>query len=150
MNGLRFLTLVFSLDGSDLKMKLVNSGANRCLGRVEVSFQGKWGTVCDDNFSKDHASVICKQLGCGSAISFSGSATFGAGSGPIWLDNLKCTGNESALWDCKHEEWGKHNCDHAEDVGVICLGKDISWLSVLWDRRKEKVPQDWKPESLRT
>lgn len=140
MNRLRFLTLVFSLDGSDLEMKLVNNGANRCLGRVEVKFQGKWGTVCDDNFSKDHASVICKQLGCGSAVSFSGSAKFGAGSGPIWLDDLMCSGNESALWDCKHGAWGQHNCDHAEDVGVICLSKGASWFSVLWDRRQEKVP----------
>lgn len=139
MNGLCYLTLVFSLDGSDLEMKLVNPRAHRCLGRVEVKFQGKWGTVCDDNFSKDHASVICKQLGCGSAVSFSGSAKFGGGSGPIWLDDLMCSGNESALWDCKHGAWGKHNCDHAEDVGVICLGKDASWLSALWDRRKEKV-----------
>nr|XP_042130543.1 scavenger receptor cysteine-rich type 1 protein M130-like [Peromyscus maniculatus bairdii] len=127
MNGLHFLTPVFSLDGSNLEMKLVNNRAQRCLGRVEVKFQGKWGTVCDDNFSKDHASVICKQLGCGSAISFSGSDKFGAGFGPIWLDDLACSGNESALWDCKHGAWGKHNCDHAEDVGVICLeGADLS------------------------
>uniref|UniRef100_A0A8C8UDR1 CD163 antigen n=1 Tax=Peromyscus maniculatus bairdii TaxID=230844 RepID=A0A8C8UDR1_PERMB len=117
---------VICLDGSNLEMKLVNNRAQRCLGRVEVKFQGKWGTVCDDNFSKDHASVICKQLGCGSAISFSGSAKFGAGFGPIWLDDLACSGNESALWDCKHGAWGKHNCDHAEDVGVICLdGSDL-------------------------
>nr|XP_021492621.1 LOW QUALITY PROTEIN: scavenger receptor cysteine-rich type 1 protein M130 [Meriones unguiculatus] len=113
-------------DGSNLEMKLVN-GANRCIGRVEIKFQGKWGTVCDDNFSKDHASVICKQLGCGSAISFSGSAKSGAGSGPIWLDDVACNGNESALWDCNHRGWGKHNCDHGEDVGVICLeGADLS------------------------
>ncbi|EDM01961.1 CD163 antigen (predicted) [Rattus norvegicus] len=114
-------------DGSNLEMRLVNSGDNRCSGRVEIKFQGKWGTVCDDNFSKDHASVICKQLGCGSAISFSGSAKLGAGSGQIWLDDLACNGNESAIWDCKHRGWGRHNCDHAEDVGVICLdGADLS------------------------
>lgn len=114
-------------DGSNLEMRLVNSGGNRCSGRVEIKFQGKWGTVCDDNFSKDHASVICKQLGCGSAISFSGSAKLGAGSGQIWLDDLACNGNESAIWDCKHRGWGRHNCDHAEDVGVICLeGADLS------------------------
>ncbi|XP_075408213.1 scavenger receptor cysteine-rich type 1 protein M130-like [Tenrec ecaudatus] len=113
-------------DGSDVEMRLMNGG-NRCLGRLEVKFQEKWGTVCDDNFNTDHASVVCKQLECGSAVSFSGSATFGEGSGPIWLDDLLCHGNESALWDCRHQEWGKHNCDHAEDVGVICLdGADLS------------------------
>ncbi|XP_012664829.1 scavenger receptor cysteine-rich type 1 protein M130 isoform X1 [Otolemur garnettii] len=113
-------------NGSNLEMRLMNGG-NRCSGRIEVKFQGKWGTVCDDNFNIDHASVVCKQLECGSAVSFSGSATFGEGSGPIWFDDLVCDGNESALWNCKHQGWGKHNCDHAEDVGVICLeGADLS------------------------
>uniref|UniRef100_A0ABI7XZN9 SRCR domain-containing protein n=2 Tax=Felis catus TaxID=9685 RepID=A0ABI7XZN9_FELCA len=113
-------------DGSNLEMRLMNGG-NQCSGRIEVKFQGQWGTVCDDNFNIDHASVVCKQLECGSAVSFSGSANFGEGSGPIWFDDLVCSGNESALWNCKHEGWGKHNCDHAEDVGVICLdGADLS------------------------
>ncbi|XP_068827622.1 scavenger receptor cysteine-rich type 1 protein M130 [Capricornis sumatraensis] len=113
-------------DGSDLEMRLMNGG-NRCSGRIEIKFQGQWGTVCDDNFNLNHASVVCKQLGCGSAISFSGSANFGEGSGPIWFDDLVCHGNESALWNCRHEGWGKHNCDHAEDAGVICLeGADLS------------------------
>uniref|UniRef100_A0A8C6QJV0 Scavenger receptor cysteine-rich type 1 protein M130 n=1 Tax=Nannospalax galili TaxID=1026970 RepID=A0A8C6QJV0_NANGA len=113
-------------DGSDVEMRLMDGG-NRCVGRIEVKFKGEWGTVCDDNFNIAHASVVCKQLECGSAVSFSGSAKFGQGSGPIWFDDLACNGNESALWDCKHRGWGKHNCDHAEDVGVICLeGADLS------------------------
>uniref|UniRef100_A0A8C6MJE9 Scavenger receptor cysteine-rich type 1 protein M130 n=1 Tax=Moschus moschiferus TaxID=68415 RepID=A0A8C6MJE9_MOSMO len=113
-------------DGSDLEMRLMNGG-NRCSGRIEIKFQGQWGTVCDDNFNLDHASVVCKQLGCGSAVSFSGSANFGEGSGPIWFDDLVCHGNESALWNCRHQGWGKHNCDHSEDAGVICLeGADLS------------------------
>ncbi|XP_058138704.1 scavenger receptor cysteine-rich type 1 protein M130 isoform X2 [Dasypus novemcinctus] len=112
-------------DGSNLELRLMN-GKNRCAGRVEVKFQGLWGTVCDDKFSKHHASVICKQLECGSAIGFSSSATFGEGSGPIWFDDLVCHGNESALWNCDHRGWGKHNCEHAEDAGVICFeGADM-------------------------
>ncbi|KAM7114821.1 scavenger receptor cysteine-rich type 1 protein M130 isoform 1-T1 [Molossus nigricans] len=113
-------------NGSDLEIRLMNGG-NRCSGRIEVKFQGQWGTVCDDNFNRDHATVVCKQLECGSAVSFSGSANFGEGSGPIWFDDLVCNGNESALWNCRHQGWGKHNCDHAEDAGVICLeGADLS------------------------
>ncbi|XP_069345722.1 scavenger receptor cysteine-rich type 1 protein M130 isoform X3 [Eulemur rufifrons] len=113
-------------DGSDLEMRLMNGGT-RCSGRIEIKFQGQWGTVCDDNFNINHASVVCKQLECGSAVSFSSSATFGEGSGPIWFDDLVCHGNESALWNCTHGGWGNHNCDHAEDAGVICLdGADLS------------------------
>ena len=45
---------------------------------------------------------------------------YGRGSGPIWLDNIKCTGNEMSLAECRHRGWGVHNCRHVEDVSIIC------------------------------
>jgi HGF/MSP/plasminogen-like protein len=40
--------------------------------------------------------------------------------GQIWLDQVKCAGNEANLDKCLHWHWGEHNCGHAEDVGVRC------------------------------
>ena len=45
---------------------------------------------------------------------------FGAGSGPIYMDNVVCDGDESFLTDCTHVSL--HNCDHSEDAGVRCEG----------------------------
>ena len=47
-------------------------------------------------------------------------AFFGQGAGPIWLDNIVCTGSETKLYDCQNAGTGVHNCNHDEDAGVRC------------------------------
>ncbi|NXH73673.1 DMBT1 protein, partial [Hydrobates tethys] len=103
----------------DPQLRLV-SGRDQCSGRVEVYHEGKWGTVCDDNFNLNSGSVVCRQLDCGQVVSVLGWSYFGPGRGDILLDDVQCRGTESYLWDCQHADWGRHNCGHNEDVGVIC------------------------------
>uniref|UniRef100_A0A452GGZ2 SRCR domain-containing protein n=1 Tax=Gopherus agassizii TaxID=38772 RepID=A0A452GGZ2_9SAUR len=98
----------------------VMGGEDGCSGRVEVWYQGSWGTVCDDSWDMADANVVCKLLGCGSAISALDKAAFGEGTGPIWVEKLNCRGTESSLWDCPAKPWGESNCDHKEDVAVNC------------------------------
>ncbi|XP_010137537.1 PREDICTED: deleted in malignant brain tumors 1 protein-like, partial [Buceros rhinoceros silvestris] len=105
------------------QLRLV-SGGDRCAGRVEVYHNGKWGTVCDDHFSMNSGTVVCRQLDCGYVVSVTESSRFGSGEDDIHLDDVKCHGTESYLWDCPHGGWSKHNCGHHEDIGVICSGGD--------------------------
>uniref|UniRef100_A0A3B1JN28 SRCR domain-containing protein n=1 Tax=Astyanax mexicanus TaxID=7994 RepID=A0A3B1JN28_ASTMX len=105
----------------DHLVRLVN-GRSRCAGRVEVLHRGQWGTVCSDNWNSFGAIVVCRELGCGNAVNAVKRAMFGPGSGPIWMDEVRCTKSESTLKKCKSKGWGKHNCNHAEDAGVICAG----------------------------
>uniref|UniRef100_A0A8C6INV3 Uncharacterized protein n=1 Tax=Melopsittacus undulatus TaxID=13146 RepID=A0A8C6INV3_MELUD len=101
------------------KLRLIG-GEYGCSGRVEIWHQGSWGTVCDDSWDLADANVLCRQLGCGSALSALSEAAFGEGTGPIWLEKVHCKGTELSLWDCPAKPLFGKNCDHKEDAAVEC------------------------------
>ncbi|CAM4563816.1 unnamed protein product [Leuciscus chuanchicus] len=117
-----YLILIFLLKlitAYSANVQLVG-GHSRCAGRVEVLHRGQWGTVCGVGWDMADAAVVCRELDCGEPVDALGDAHFGPGSGPIWLSFVMCTGSESTLKNCGSAGWGKRDCDHSEEVGVIC------------------------------
>ena len=97
-------------------------------GRVEILYNGVWGTICSDGWSLDNAIVVCRSVGFSGANTFYvTSSQYGPGAGPIWLDNVMCDGNEPSLATCSHRGVNFTNstsCTHAKDVGVNCSGSE--------------------------
>ncbi|XP_062462381.1 macrophage receptor MARCO [Pezoporus occidentalis] len=87
-------------------------------GRVEILHRGSWGTICDDGWSTQDATVVCRMLGYTRAID---AFTATAGSGEIWLDDVNCRGHEYSILDCEKTDWGVNNCSHNEDAGLECI-----------------------------
>ena len=44
-------------------LRLESNGAGDLQGRVEVCFEGIWGTVCHHQWSNVDARVVCNELG---------------------------------------------------------------------------------------
>jgi hypothetical protein len=102
--------------------------------RLDVKYDGEWGTVCDSGFTDPAANVACKSLG----FAAGGEARRkGGGQGKIWLSNMQCKGDELNIEWCNHSPWGNTvECDHSMDVGVCCRGpgitREITQILTLW------------------
>ena len=109
-------------------LRLVNTGSTQFGGRLEVYYNNEWGTVCDDGWGNADAIVACTQMGFVS-VSDSDSSLFGFGASSqrIWLDDVACSGSESRLIDCSHAGIGIENCNHGEDVGIVCSNGELNW-----------------------
>lgn len=100
-------------------------------GRVEIYYSGLWGTVCDDRWDQNDATVVCRQLGySGGAVLDDQYFPDGSSFQPIWLDEVSCSGSESRLANCGFPGWGNDNCNHYEDAGVSCYGSGGTKVAV--------------------
>ncbi|XP_071492677.1 MAM and LDL-receptor class A domain-containing protein 2-like isoform X11 [Diadema antillarum] len=124
----------------------LSNGSRYYEGRVEVSVGYQWGTICDDSWDLNDANVICKMLGYSGASSALQSAYFGEGSGPIWMDDVHCSGIEMDISQCPHNGFGSHNCVHGEDAGVICYGYCNSWDYPCNDG--QCIPDSWECDGI--
>ena len=102
----------------------LSNGTDAASGRVELFFNNRWGTVCDDNFDKLDGQVVCRQLNQGSISRIANPGEYPAGTDDqsIWLDEVECTGDERWLSACPHPGYGANDCLHNEDVAIVCTG----------------------------
>ncbi|XP_064382516.1 neurotrypsin-like isoform X1 [Halichondria panicea] len=125
------LSLVWAVGGQlSGDVRLIDSfgSTDTRIGRLEVYYNGQWGTVCQDNFGINDARVACRQLGFLGYIGYGvvRNALTVSASTPIWLDELGCFGSETRLDDCPHNSIGIHNCDRSDDVGLVCaINEDL-------------------------
>ena len=97
----------------------LRGGPSKSAGRLEVLHEGQWGTVCFNEFDFAEAKVVCAQLGLNGVSHFGVQTDDNAPYGwaeptaPVWMDALRCTGDEAQLVDCDFgglgQFWGQRN-----------------------------------------
>ncbi|XP_076153331.1 scavenger receptor cysteine-rich domain-containing protein DMBT1-like [Alosa pseudoharengus] len=93
------------------------SGERQCEGAVEVYVSQRWRRVLLDSWSRSVASVVCRQLDCGSAVRFVGS-TDTEGDGCV--SGIHCSGRETHLGNCSSPQI--LNCTSSQQVTIVCSG----------------------------
>ena len=95
---------------------------------MEVSINEVWGTICDQDFGRMEAVIVCQHLGYDVERPMIHNSTyFGKGTGPVHMKNLQCLGHHTHISQCKlNTSHTDTKCDtHEKDVGVTCIdGKD--------------------------
>ena len=99
-------------------------GASSDRGVLEIFHGTQWGTVCGDGFDDVDAGVACRQLGYDLGTVTGTDERGPDPTGPIWLDQVACTGSETRLAHCPHRGWGNHGCFYWDDVIIRCFGAD--------------------------
>ena len=75
------------------------------LGRVEVRYNGTWGTVCD-SLDYSATNVICAMLNFSGAVCTSRNARMGRGSGELYFANTCVLPDSVMKLTCHHvTEW---------------------------------------------
>lgn len=136
-------TTLLSLCAAEGALRIVGNAPGNATGRLDIYRLGAWGTICanDEYWNVSAAQVACQQLGytTGVPLSLAGtgpatgpssgpSSLYSPGSGPIWLEQVRCSGYERRLTACISSagQWGHSGCSHSSDAGVACSGAPVA------------------------
>ena len=92
-------------------------------GTLQICINNAWGGVCSDpRFGVAEAQVACQQAG-GYRREDAVEVDPVPSSGPVFLSELNCEGNEASLLECPRFSSIGSACSSGEDAGLQCTGK---------------------------
>ena len=77
--------------------------------------------MCDEKWDIQDADVICREIGYKGAHAVQSGAV--NAQDIILMNNVQCFGNESSIFQCKHDSWKENSCTNSSrKAGVKCIG----------------------------
>jgi len=87
----------------------LNGGRDPREGRLEVLYNGVWGSVCRDGFNDVAARVVCNMLGFG-YVGGRTLSSYGSAHGQTWVNSFQCSGREESVDECISGGWSDTYC----------------------------------------
>lgn len=119
MDAKQFISIC-GLIFSDYAIK-INGG--KYFGDVVINYMGVNGRICRDGWDDRDAQVVCRQNNYIRGLAYSHYVEEGKqASGPYWISNVQCQGQENSLQECQHTPVGEVTvCQSLHYAGVFCF-----------------------------
>ncbi len=120
-----YIDLSISAETPDEGSIRLVGGPNAHEGHVEMYLLGHWVPACFRYWDLVDATIVCRQLGYQAALTIQNNpaqAFFGGETTYLWLQDLRCHGNESSIIQCSHGMTLPYYCPYNRDTSVICSG----------------------------
>ena len=122
-----FICISLSVPPQPVRLVNTTSSSEHLEGRVEVLYNGTWGTVCHYSWQKKDADITCRQLGY--ILGFPrGNSHYGRGNVSV-ITNIHCHGIERNLLGCYHS--GFTSLTYCPTAGVYCSNDTGTFYSTL-------------------
>lgn len=92
-------------------------------GRVEITYEGETGSICNTYWSKYDARVLCKSKGYvdGEVVSPSPS------EGKVFLSKMRCDGTENSIFRCNNSGWDVYETTTCGGHATVMCYKNSEW-----------------------
>ncbi|XP_019853225.1 PREDICTED: deleted in malignant brain tumors 1 protein [Amphimedon queenslandica] len=101
-------------------------GSDPLIGRVELCVNKTWGTICDDYWDDNDASVVCRQVGFSGQGAKARYSSYTERLKSFHIIDLNCNGSEENVFNCSHNLVQQHTCTDYEDASVQCTASNTT------------------------
>ena len=107
-----------------MSLRLISdSSSETCAGRLEVFYNGAWGSVGKSDMSATTVGVVCRQLGCTDKGSIRPAPSDKVENRYMWVDNVRCPKGPETLWQCPSSPWKRRLASPSEETWITCAGE---------------------------
>jgi len=117
-------------------------------GRLEMRYEGEWGTVCSMGNSRESAKLICRQIGYKDGEwknpignegknyckSYNEEDHCGAKASGSLFSDIQCQANNNTINQCKKNISDPNICTHEFDSIISCYDENFSTPKIIPDK----------------